>query len=229
MSKTIDLFGADQVSPDLDIEDVENARQYLLDILVDGSGSMGSYVVAMRAALEEFQRAIQGSKEVDEILAARTDFGVPGGIKVNGYQYIDQFPVDFGAYNSTPLYDAVVVAQRRLFVGDGSGYMEQLANNGIKVNAAVAIFSDGYDNDSRATVNDARKAVEVLKQREVKVAFVAFGPDAQGIAAQLGIDEVREYDATEKDLREIFSLLSKSAISASQSAAAGQSQNAFFV
>jgi uncharacterized protein YegL len=226
---TTDLFGVDQITPDLDIADIENPRQYLLDILIDGSGSMSGYINAMRDALANFQRAIQGSKEVDEILASRTDFGIYSGIRVSGYQYIDQFPTDYGAYNSTPLFDAIVTAQQRLFQGNGKGYMEQLAANGVKVSAAVAIFSDGYDNDSRATANDAKKAVRVLQQQEIKVAFVAFGSDAHGVAANLGITEVREYDATEKDLREIFALLSKSAISASQSAAAGQSSNAFFV
>ncbi|MDR1032655.1 MAG: hypothetical protein LBL84_01435 [Candidatus Nomurabacteria bacterium] len=225
----IELFGVDQVAPDLDIDDVENARQYLLDILVDGSGSMGGYVSAMQDALANFKLAIQGSKEVDEILAARTDFGVPGGIRVNGYQYIDQFPVGYGAHNSTPLYDAIVAAQQRLYRGDGQGYMERLAQNGVKVNAAIAIFSDGYDNDSRASASDAAAAVALLQKWEIKVAFVAFGKGAQGVAANLGIKEVREYDASERDLREIFALLSRSAISASQSAAAGQSQGAFFV
>jgi len=224
-----ELYGVDQVQPDLDIADIETSRQYLLDILVDGSGSMDGYVRAMRDALANFQRAIQGSKEVDEILAARTDFGVAGGIRVSGYNYVDQFPTDYQADGSTPLFDAIVTAQQRLFQGNGKGYMEQLAANGVKVNAAVAIFSDGYDNDSRATAAEAKKAVSLLRKQEIKVAFVAFGPGAQGVAANLGIKEVREYDASEKDLREIFALLSKSAISASQSAAAGQSSNAFFV
>jgi hypothetical protein len=229
MENDVDIFVADLVQPDLDIDEVESSRQYLLNICVDGSGSMSGYESAMRKALREFQTAIQGSREVDEILAARIDFGVPGGIQVNGYQYIDKFPTTFQAYGSTPLCDAIVTAQKRLYVGDGSGYMEQLAANGVKTNAAVAIFTDGYENASRATMNDARRSVELLRKQEIKVALIAFGANAQGVAAQLGITEVREYNASAKDLREIFALLSKSAISASQSAAAGQSSNAFFV
>ena|GEM_PF-1075051 len=230
MSKTVyDISGAN-IQPNLPVDQIENERQTLIGLLVDDSGSMSGYESTMIDCLERFKGALRDSKQEDEILVSLTRFG-GRGIRSGGYQLIDDLPTDYRVGGLTPLYDAIVGAQRQIYDGNGNGYIEELKANGIKTKGVIAIFSDGDDTESTNTPNDARAAVKLLKEKEIIVAFVAFGDEARGIAQDLGIDDqnVLEVSASESELRKVFEVLSKSAISASKNAAAGNSQNAFFV
>ncbi len=108
--------------------------------------------------------------------------------------------------------------------------MEQLKNNGNRPKAVVFIFSDGYDNDSKYSKNDARKLIEFLqKDNEIPVAYIEFGTDAHGIAQELGIMEqnIKQVNADKSELRRIMMATSKSAISASKSANVTASDSLF--
>lgn len=217
-----------EVTPHIPTDEVENDHMFLMGIVRDRSGSMGSYQGVMQKSTGEFINSIKGSKSDDEILVSLTEFD--DQIDSYGYQNVSDMPTDFQPRGMTRLYDAVIVAQERLFDGKGNGYMEQLNASGVRTRGALVIFSDGQDNDSKASANDARKAVERLKKQEILVAFVAFGDDAKGIADQIGVDpqNVLETAATASDLRKIWGIISKSAISASKNAATGTSQSTFF-
>jgi len=233
MSKNVyDISGAN-LTPNLPVDEIDNEHQTLINVVIDCSGSMSGYEQTMIGCLKKFKQAIRDSKQEDEILAAITRFGVGGSdVEYEGYQLVSDLPTDYSAQGMTPLYDAVVGVQERLYDGNGNGYMEQLMQNGIKTKGVVVIFSDGCENASRLhRLKDARNAVQLLRNSEIIVAFVAFGGEARPEANRLGIDDenIMETNASESDLRKIFDVLSKSAISASKNAAAGQSQNAFFV
>jgi len=216
-----EIFGINEnYANNVEIDDLESERQTLIGVWIDDSGSMSTFECVMRDCLNRFKSAIKGSKESDEMLISRTLFG--NDVLPGGYQFIDDFNDDYHASGMTKLYDCIVDGQKRLFDGAGNGYMEKLQANGIKAKAVIAIFSDGEDTYSNATLNDARRAIEFLHSKEIVVAFIAFGNNAHGIAQKLGIEDknILETDATESDLRRIFMILSKSAISASKSAAA---------
>lgn len=230
MSKTVyDISGADN-APNLPVDKIENERQTLIGLLVDDSSSMYSFSAVMQDCLEKFKRAIQGSKQEDEMLVALSKFG-GNGVRMGGYQLINSMPTDYYTDGGTPLYDCIIQAQRDTYDGNGGGYHEELQQNGVKVKSVIAIFSDGDDTASQSNLGSARQAIELLRSKEIIVAFVAFGPNARGIANKLGIDDknILETDANEHDLREVFNVISKSAISASKNAASGQSNQAFFV
>lgn len=217
-----------EVTPHIPLDDVENDHMFLMGVVRDRSGSMGSFQGVMQKSTQEFADSIKGSKSDDEILVSLTEFD--DQIDSYGYKNVADMPTAYQPRGMTKLYDAIIVAQERLFDGKGGGYMEQLNATGVRTRGALVIFSDGQDNDSTKTANDARRAVELLKKQEILVAFIAFGDEAKGIANDIGVDpkNVLETAATATDLRKIWGIMSKSAISLSKSAASGTSQDAFF-
>ena len=108
--------------------------------------------------------------------------------------------------------------------------MKQLHDSGVRTRGGLVIFSDGDDNDSKQTAKKAADTIARLEKKEIMVAFVAFGSDAHDIAQDLGIpaNNTIKTDATPSELRKIWGILSKSAISSSKSTAAGASQTSLF-
>lgn len=212
----------------VDVEDIEVVRPTLIGYVVDKSASMSDYESDMGEALNLVKNTIEGSKEADEMLVSVTQFA--DTVKTTGYQGIEDVDIQYTADGwSTKLYDAIVGVQKALFAGDGSGYMEKLQKNGNRPKAVIFIFTDGYDNDSDYTKNDARKAVEFLQKNEIPVGFIEFGSHAHGIAKELGIYEqnIKSINANPSELRKIMMATSKSAISASKSANVTASDSLF--
>lgn len=211
----------------VDIEDIEVVRPTLVGYIVDKSGSMIDYESDMGEALNLVKDTIKGSKEADEMMISVTQFA--DTVKTTGYQKIEDVDVQYEAEGCTKLYDAIVGVQKALFAGDGSGYVEKLLKNGNRPKAVIFIFSDGRDNDSDYTKNDARKAVEFLQKNEIPVGFIEFGSYAHGIAKELGIydQNIKTIDANPSELRKIMMTTSKSGIRASKSANVTASDSLF--
>lgn len=216
------------ISPNIPTDEIETDHMFLMSVVRDRSISMDPHRSVMTKSTQEFVRSIQDSKSDDEMLISLTEFN--SQINSYGFQNVADMPTSYHPDGMTALYDAIIVAQERLYDGKGGGYMEELNAAGTKPRGAMVIFSDGEDTCSRKSASDARKSIELLKSREILVAFVAFGSGAKGIAQQLGIDpqNVLETAATASEMRRIWGILSKSAISMSKSAASGNSQDAFF-
>jgi hypothetical protein len=212
-----------QIAPNIDVDEIENDHMFLMGIAQDCSGSMRKYTGDMRQAMINFVESIQGSKQDDEILVSITEFA--DNVKSSGFQNVADLSTDFQADGCTAMYDAIIVAAQQL-----TDYMDQLNSSGVRTRGGLVIFSDGGDNESRYSAKEAADAISALMEREVLVAFVAFGSGAHGIAQNLGVlkPNVLETDATPSELRKIWRILSKSATSASKSAAAGASQSNFF-
>lgn len=212
-----------QIAPNIDVDEIENDHMYLMGIAQDCSGSMDDYTGDMKKAMSNFVKSIQDSKQDDEMLVSITEFD--SNVRSSGFQNVADLSTDFRASGCTAMYDAIIVAAQQL-----TDYMDQLNNSGVRTRGGLVIFSDGYDNESRYSAKEAADAISALLKREVVVAFVAFGSDAHGIAQNLGIQKqnVLETDASPSELRKIWGILSKSAISSSKSAAAGASQSNFF-
>lgn len=211
-----------------DIDEIEVEKPTLITYIIDKSSSMRDYESDMGKALESVKDTIQGSKEADEMRISVIQFA--DKITTSGYQEIENIDVQYRADGySTKLYDAIINAQKALYAGDGSGYMEKLHANGNRPKAVIFIFTDGYDNDSKSTKHDARLAIEFLQKNEIPVGFIEFGNDAHGIAQELGIYEqnIKPIDADKSELRKIMMATSKSAISASKSANVTASDSLF--
>lgn len=229
MKKDLDniiIDGLDETyAANLDVDEVVSPTIMLVDFIIDRTGSMYTYERIMQECLEHYKSAIVNSKQADEMLTGKTLFN--DIIETGGYVAPEDFNTDYETGGCTRLYDAIIERRQRLL-----DYMAQLKNNGTNARACMVIFSDGEDNASRNSVGEARRAVQDLISKEIIVVFIAFGQEAFGIAASLGIKgkNVKEVTNDESELREAIGLVSKSAISASKRAStgAGNSDDGFF-
>jgi len=220
-----DILGlGENYEPDIDIDDVEGSRQTLYRVVFDKSGSMGNYEDQVRESFVYMKDLFSRVKEADEILVAVTQFD--NVVVSGGYQRAETLSTDYTTGSTTALYDAIVDAQYRLVNDKGTGYMQQLVDNGTTVQSAILIFTDGYDNASKKKPKEAADALRYLKTNEVPVVFVAFGSEAVNEAKTLGIaaNNIIEIDTDHVDtntlgakLKDILQIASKSVVSMSQS------------
>ena len=212
-----------QIAPSIDPDEIENDHMYLMAIAQDCSGSMDGFTGEMQKAMVNFVKSIQDSKQDDEMLVSMTTFD--SSVNSSGFQNVADLNTQYRAGGMTKMYDAIIASAKQM-----TDYMDQLNNSGVRTRGGLVIFSDGEDNDSDYSAAEAADVISKLLKREIVVAFVAFGPDAHGIAQNLGIPQhdILETNASPSDLRKIWGILSKSAISSSKSAAAGASQSSFF-
>ena len=216
----IDGLGADIEAQNTAIDDLESENVNLMLIGIDGSGSMSSYRNDMMQCLTDFKDALENSKESNEILVARADFA--SDIDIGGYKAIDEFDTSFSAGGCTAMYDAVVEGSAKMLE-----YRKYLRDQGVRVKCVFAIFSDGYENGSKADVAAARQAIANLNREEITTAFISFGSDAKVEAQKLGFVNMLEVGSSASELRKAFNCLSKSVIESSKSVVADG--DAFFV
>ena len=181
---------------------------------------MSSYRNDMMQCLTDFKDALENSKEANEILVARADFA--SDIDIGGYKAIDEFDTSFSAGGCTAMYDAVVEGSAKMLE-----YRKYLRDQGVRVKCVFAIFSDGYENGSKADVAAARQAIANLNREEITTAFISFGSDAKVEAQKLGFVNMLEVGSSASELRKAFNCLSKSVIESSKSVVADG--DAFFV
>lgn len=216
----VDGLGVDIETQNTAIDDLESENVNLMMIGIDGSGSMSSYSNDMIQCLNDFKDALTNSKESNEILVARADFA--SDVNIGGYKAIDEFDTSFSAGGSTAMYDTVVEGSRKMLE-----YRKYLRDQGVRVKCVFAIFSDGFENASRADVATARQAIENLNREEITTAFISFGGDAKVEAQRLGFVNLLEVGSSASELRKAFNCLSKSVIESSKSVVADG--DAFFV
>lgn len=197
------------------IDEIDSENINLIFLGIDQSGSMATYDRDMKQALKEFKDALLNSREADEILVARANFD--SGIDVGGYKRIDEFYTGFAAGGCTALYDAVTEGTRRL-----KDYRGFLKNEGMRVKAVFAVFSDGADNDSKSTFGEAKQAVAFLNDAEVTTAFISFGGGAKKTAQDLGFRNILDVSSSASELRKAFDCLSRSVIESSRSVLADE-------
>lgn len=210
----------DALNQNVDVEELETATPYLCVIDIDASGSMSDYddnnSGVMTDCLKNFQKAILNSKQSDEMLTAKITF--EDSVNIGGFTKPEDFDCSYETGGCTSLYDSII-AGRKLILD----YMNQIRDNGGTPRGCLVILSDGWDNVSKVSEAEARRAVEELHKQEVTVAFITFGTDAAGIAGKIGVRprNVKDFNNDEHGLREALNMVSKSAISASKRASAG--------
>ena len=218
---TIEIDGyEDALNQNVDVEELETATPFLTVLDIDASGSMSDYSDRcggiMGDCLRNCKTAIINSKQADEMLLAKITFD--DNVNVGGFVKPEDLDCGYSTGGYTALNDSII-AGRRLILD----YMDQIRNNGGTPRGCLVILSDGWNNASRATDADARKAIADLKKQEITVAFITFGSEASGIAQSLGVDSKNILDCQndEHGLRMALNMVSKSAISASKRASVG--------
>lgn len=224
------VFGMDDYDfgQNVDVEQIEVEDPTLFSLTIDSSYSMDDYVKEVPLCIDTLKDSIIESKSEDEFVVSVNYFD--DKVKLGGYQKIHDVSSAYNLGGCTALYSAIVEAQEALKNEVGTGYYDQLRKNGITPKGIFVVLSDGYNNVGAHSANDAKKAVKYLNKNEIITAYIAFGSDAVGIGEDLGFANVINVkDANKQELRKIFRILSKSAISASRSANAVSAGNFFQV
>ena len=165
--------------------------------------------------MKDFKDALGDSKNADEILVARADFA--DTVNIGGYKKISEFNTSYFPNNATSLYDLISEGTEKLIE-----YRKFLKEQGVRVKAVFAVFSDGEDTCSNKGFSDAKKAVEVLNQEEITTSFISFGGGATQIANSLGFRNLLDVASSASELRKAFNCLSKSVIESSKSTVADE-------
>jgi hypothetical protein len=209
-------FGPELESDKIQVENTEvtelkSSAQTLLRLDIDRSGSMSGFTGAMQRALELVKESIFTSQEVNRIQMAKTLFAET--VEPGGYVEPEKFDTSYSANSGcTKLYDSIIDSERRL-----RQYSADLIKNGVSVKAVLCILSDGLDNDSVASFEEAKDSIAKMQADDVTVCFIAFGSDqCQTLANQLGITNVVKTDATIHDLHKIMKFVSLDTVRRSQ-------------
>lgn len=212
MADTMEIMGLDEEieQENTSMDDLNSENINLIFIAIDQSGSMHPYIQEMKNNLNEFKTALTDSKESDEMLVARANFD--SNIIIGGYKKIEEFDTSYESNGCTTLYDVVIEGSEKL-----SNYMTYLKNQGMRVKAVFAVFSDGEDVGSHATINQAKNAIVELNGKEVTTAFVSFGSGAMREANNMQFKNILQVGSSASELRKAFDVLSKSVIESSKS------------
>ena len=215
---------------DLDIQgninpnslEVENVN--LITVLIDKSGSMSSYERDMIQALQDFKTALEGSKEVDEILLSRVDFD--DSFTKDGYKPVSSFNTGYNAGGFTNLYSPL-----EWVITNQLSYEKTLKASGTRVKSVIAVFSDGDDRES--SNSEKTRIRDIVKQyiaSEKMIVWIAFGQSGITEAKTMNIPDNRIYQSTASasELRKAFQCLSRSVKAFSQSATTPTAQADFF-
>lgn len=224
-------FDEDTAPVNFDFDDLDSDQQLSARFVIDDSGSMEDYEDDVSDALEDLKQMTLGSKQEDEMLLGKTLFG--DQIKEDPYCLVSDFDTSYSAPGwSTKLFDAIIQS-----VANVKASVKQLEDRQFTARGLLVILSDGRDNDSEATKQEAAEAIKSLKDSGIEVYYIEFGVAAKGIALSLGISPDRiltpgnksmSAEERRKELRAAFRFVSKSAISISQGGAAPNVDNGMF-
>ena len=212
----IEIDGLDEIEiENTAVDELESENINLIFLGIDESTSMDQYTNEMKNCLKEFKTALSESKEADEILVARADFS--NIVSIGGYKKISEFDTQFRTIGATAMYDTIVDGSEKLME-----YRKFLKEQGVRVKAVFAIFSDGLDNVSHHDYGETKKAVEYLNKEEITTAFISFGGAAKQAAKGLGFRNILDVASSASELRKAFNCLSKSVIESSRSVLADE-------
>jgi hypothetical protein len=204
------------------MENIESTDVTLVTILIDASSSIsfGGLEQAVREGQRELLAAFAGSREKDKILVALWTFNddvrvVHSYVPVGDATQLDE--QSYRASGYTRLYDAWCDA-----LASNVAYAQALRDGGTPVRSVVVVITDGEDTGSSRKPKHCRALSEdLLRSEQFVLAFVGVGSEssfkkiAKGMGVPEGCIEVQR-QATPAALRQVFQMVSRSAIRASQ-------------
>ncbi|MFO0723854.1 MAG: vWA domain-containing protein [Myxococcota bacterium] len=216
------------------LEDIMAADVTLITVLIDASQSIeqGGLTKAVRAGQNELIDALLAAKEVDSILLAQWIFNDQLRVQHSYVPVADAAKLDAKSYHpagGTALYDAWQSA-----LTANVSYAQKLRDGGTPVRSVVVVITDGEDNSSRVSAAQCAKLSRALLASEQFVlAFVGVGNevDFRKVARSMGLPDggiLVQASATAHALRQVFEMVSRSAIRASQGLIKPGAQAGFF-
>ena len=196
------------------------ANMILLSILIDKSGSMNppdkirGVIDGQNGLLDAFNGSSDESRDALRISQWLFDHEVK---VVNGFVPLDSPDLvrfDDSRYvpdGGTALYDNIMAAMSAT-----RAYADQCRQQGVNAKTLVAVITDGQDQHSSASVNDAKQAIENERQHGGRLIYVGVGNDNHvHYAEQLGLlpEDIMTVDATGKEIRRTFEVISAAGLS----------------
>ena len=216
-----------------DAEDITASDVTLVTLLVDASSSIHDRGLedAVRDGENALVDALGDTRERDSILMALWTFASETRV-VHSYVGLDDVTrLDHKSYaglGSTRLYDTWCDA-----LTANVAYAERLRSSGTPCKSVVVVITDGEDCGSKRRAADcARISKLVLDSEQFTLAFVGVGAgDFHTIAREMGVPAgciAVQAQATPSAIRQVFRMVSQSAIRASQGRIAPGPNAGFF-
>lgn len=204
-----------------DAEDIVASDVTLVTLLVDASSSIHDRGLedAVREGQNLLVDALGDTRERDSILMALWTFNHDLNV-VHSYVGLDDVTrLDRRSYaglGSTRLYDTWCDA-----LTANVAYAQQLRSSGTPCKSVVVVVTDGEDCGSKRRAADcARISRDLLASEQFTLAFVGVGSgDFRTIAREMGVPDgcvAVQAQATPSAIRQVFRMVSQSAIRASQ-------------
>ena len=218
----------------VDAETISASDVTLITVLLDASSSIGHRGLegAVRQGYGGLVDALGASRERDSILVALWTFNDQQKV-VHSYVPVDDAARlnrrNYRSSGTTRLYDTWYDA-----LAANVAYAQTLRDSGTPCRSIVVVISDGEDTSSKRTPAEcARLSADLLASEQFVLAFVGVGADAdfKHVARSMGVAESCievQSKATPEALREVFQLVSRSAIVASRGRVQPGAQAGFF-
>lgn len=216
-----------------DAEDIVASDVTLVTLLVDASSSIHDRGLedAVRDGQNVLVDALGDTKERDSILMALWTFAsdlrvVHSYVGLEDVTRLDK--KNYAGLGSTRLYDTWCDA-----LTANVAYAQQLRSSGTPCKSVVVVITDGEDCGSKRRAADcARISRDLLASEQFTLAFVGIGSgDFRTIARDMGVPDgciAVQAQATPSAIRQVFRMVSQSAIRASQGKIAPGPNAGFF-
>ena len=203
--------------------DLRGDQVFLVLRIFDITPSMNDHIDELIKAADENIKALKDSASADEFLISTWLFNSHSGfIVLDGFVPIeDVTPLTHNLCKTagiTNLFDTVYTGLTDKNAGI-LPYAKKLSLSGITPKVAVAVFTDGGDNDSHIDPQMIKNEISLAEGYYFTLfAFgVGFGPKA---ASAMGFPNCAEHDALHGNIRKLMGTFAKSLVRASQATGA---------
>jgi uncharacterized protein YegL len=218
----------------IDTEAIVASEVTLVTMLIDKSSSIASR--ALEQSIREGQNllvdAFATSRERDSVLMALWTFNEDVTVHHAYVPVSDAMKLDgsnYAALGATRLYDTWCDA-----LAANVAYAQRLRDSGTPCRSIVVIITDGEDCGSRRGAKACAKiSRELLASEQFVLAFVGVGSDVdfRAVAKSMGVPDdcvAVQASATPATMRQLFRMVSQSAVRASQGRVAPGQGTGFF-
>jgi len=148
------------------------AEYTLATIVVDVSGSVGSFKADLEKSIKTTVTSCQDSPRCDNLLMRILSFNDKLN-EVHGFRPLADIDVasydnSLNPYGGTALFDAVMNG-----IESSEVYGKQLVSQDIMANAVIYVITDGCNNSGNATAKSVKKAIEKIAKDEKSLESVA--------------------------------------------------------
>lgn len=191
----------------------------LLSILIDKSSSMDvpkkidGIITGQNALLDAFAGSssiARASLRISQWTFDSLTQVVNGFVPLNSPDLVRFDRNQYQPDGTTALYDTIIAAMSAT-----RAYADQCRQQGISAKSLTAILTDGEDVGSKASVTEAAQAIADERQHGGRLIYCGIGSGNHRATAQaLGVpdDDILEVQATDKEIRRIFEVVSSASL-----------------